>query len=92
MSMSPITPEALAKLNELIRQIRAIPQLREKERGTYYLLGQVFLQIRDDGGKPFAELKKASGMGIDRFAVDDAPQQRKLVDEAKRRAAKLSDE
>jgi hypothetical protein len=92
MSMSPITPEALAKLNELIRQIRAIPQLREKERGAYYLLGQVFLQFRDDGGKPVAELKKASGMGVDRFPIDDAPQQRKLVDEAKRRAAKLSDE
>ncbi len=90
--MANAGPEALAKLQEAIRQLRAIPQVREKAPGAFQLLGQLFVQFHDVDGRLHAELRKASGSGFDRFAVDTSPDQRKLVDEAKRRATKLVDD
>ena len=90
--MAHTGPQALAALQPLIRQLRAIPQVREKQAGIFYLVGQAFVHFHDDGGKLFGDLKKASGMGFDRLAVDTAPDQRKFIDEAKRRATKLTDE
>ena len=84
--------EALATLQPLIRQIRGIPQVREKQPGIFYLLGQAFVHFHDEDGKLFGDLRKASGMGFDRYPVDAAPDQRKFIDEAKRRAAKSTDE
>ncbi len=85
--------EALARLNELVRQLRTIPQVREKGPGTFQLQGQPFVQFHDDDdGRLAADLRKPSGTGVDRFPVDDAPQRRKFVDEAKRRATKITDE
>ncbi len=85
-------PEALTKLQELIRQLRGIPQVREKSPGTFHLLGQAFVHCHETDGKLHADLRKASGTGFDRYAVDTSPEQRKLIDEAKRRAAKITDE
>lgn len=85
-------PEALTKLQELIRQLRGIPQVREKSPGTFHLLGQAFVHFHETDGKLHADLRKASGTGFDRYAVDTSPEQRKLIDEARRRAAKITDE
>ncbi len=90
--MAHAGPEALARLQELIRQLRAIPQLREKQPGTFYLTGQAFVHFHETDGKLHGDLKKASGSGFDRYAVDTAPEQRKFIDEAKRRATKITDE
>ncbi len=90
--MAHAGPDALAHLQALIRQLRAIPQVREKQVGIFYLVGQAFVHFHDEDGKLFGDLKKASGMGFDRYPVDTAPDQRKFIDEAKRRAAKLTDE
>lgn len=84
--------EALAKLQPLIRQLRAIPQVREKQPGVFYLVGQAFVHFHDDGGKLSGDLKKASGTGFDRYPVETSPDQRRFIDEAKRRAARLVDE
>jgi hypothetical protein len=90
--MSGITPEGLAKLVELVRQVRAIPQLREKQKGSFDLLGQRFVDLREDGDQLYADLRKAAGMGTERFPLDDSSQRRKFVDEAKRRATRLVDD
>ncbi len=90
--MGGITTEGLATLQEVVRQVRAIPTLREREKGTYQLLGQPFVVFGEDGGRLYADLRKASGSGMERFPLDEVPDRRKFVDEAKRRAAKLSDE
>ena len=50
------------------------------------------MQFHEVDGKLSAELRKASGSGFDRFAVETAPEQRKFVDEAKRRATKIVDD
>jgi hypothetical protein len=53
--------------------------------------GNPFLQFLVDAGAPVAELKKAGGSGFDRYGLETAVQQRKLIDDAKRGAAR-SDE
>ncbi len=90
--MTAPSTEALAKLQETFRQLRAIPQVRERSPGLFQLQGQAFVQIHDIDGTLRADLKKISGTGVDRYALDDAPLQRKFIDEAKRRAAKATDE
>ena len=90
--MAHAGPEALATLQELIRQLRAIPQVREKQPGIFYLVGQAFVHFHETDGALHADLKKASGTGFDRFAVATSPDQRKFIDEAKRRATKITDE
>jgi hypothetical protein len=88
----PITAESLSTLQEVLRQIRAIPQLRERDKGEFMLLGQAFATFDDAGGTLSAALRKASGTGTDRFPLSDASQRRKFVDEAKRRATRLIDD
>ncbi len=90
--MAHAGPDALAKLQELLRQLRAVPQLREKQPGAFQLVGQAFVQFHESDGRLHADLKKVSGAGFDRYPVDTAPEQRKFVDDAKRRAAKIADE
>ena len=90
--MAHAGPEALATLQSLIRQMRAIPQVSEKQAGIFHLVGQAFAHFHEDAGKLFGDLKKASGTGFDRHPVDTQPDQRKFIDEAKRRAAKLADD
>ncbi len=90
--MANAGPEALARLQELIRQLRAIPQVREKQPGTFHLVGQPFVHFHEADGKLVGELRKASGTGVDRLPVETSPEQRKFVDEAKRRATRIADE
>lgn len=85
-------PEALARLQETIRQLRGIPQVREQQPGRFDLLGQAYVRFHETEGRVHAELRKPGGTGVERFAVDTPAEQRKLIDEAKRRAAKLTDE
>ena len=82
---------ALQRLLPLLRQLRAIPGLREMKPGTFYLKGSAFIHFHDETGALVADLKKAGGSGFDRYPVDAPPGQRKLVDDAKRRVSR-SDE
>ena len=79
---------ALARLLPLLRQLRAIAGLREIKPGIFYLKGSAFIHFHDDAGALVADLQRAGGSGFDRYAVDAAPGQRKLVDDAKRRVAR----
>ena len=90
--MAQIGPEALAALQEVVRQLRGIPQVREQRPGVFHLLGKPYVQLQETDGRLSAEVRKLSGSGSERFAIDSAPEQRRIVDEAKRRAAKIVDE
>jgi hypothetical protein len=79
---------ALVRLLPLLRQLRAITGLREMKPGIFYLKGSAFVHFHDESGALVADLKRASGGGFDRYPVDAAPGQRKLVDDAKRRVAR----
>jgi len=82
---------ALQRLLPLLRQLREIKGLREMKPGIFYLKGSAFIHFHDDAGVLVADLKKAGSSGFDRYPVDTPPGQRKLVDDAKRRAGR-SDE
>lgn len=90
--MAHASPEALQPLLPLLRQLREIKGLKEKQPGIFYLRSNAFLHFHDEQGTLYADLKKAGGMGFERYALDTPPQQRKLVDDAKRRAAKLDED
>jgi hypothetical protein len=76
----------------VLRQLREIKGLREASPGVFHCRGTVFVQFQVSDGVVSAELKKPGGRGFDRYAVATAPGQRKLVDDAKRRAAHADDE
>jgi hypothetical protein len=85
--------KALEPLLPLLRQLRDIKGLKEVRPGVFHCRGAAFIHFHDDGeGRLHADLKKAGGSGFDSYPLDDAPKQRKLVDDAKRRAARNDDD
>ena len=83
---------ALQAVLPLLRQLRDIKGLREMKPGIFYCRGAAFLHFHDDAGTLFADLKKAGGGGFDRYPLDTPPAQRKLVDDARRRAGRSDDD
>ena len=83
---------ALQRLLPLLRQLCEIKGLREMKPGIFYLKGSAFLHFHDDAGALVGDLKRTSGSGFDRYPVDTAPDQRKLLDDAKRRVNRHDDE
>jgi hypothetical protein len=90
--MAHANEAALQALLPLLRQLRDIKGLREMKPGIFYCRGAAFVHFHDDDGKLVADLKKAGGSGFDRYAVDNPAAQRKLVDDAKRRAGRGDDD
>ncbi len=90
--MAHATPEDLSALTPLLRQLREVKGLSEKKPGTYYYKGNAFIHFHISDGLIDADIKKVPGTGFDRFAVSTPEQQRKLVDEAKKRVRKLEDD
>ncbi|MEP7100126.1 MAG: hypothetical protein ABI781_06430 [Burkholderiales bacterium] len=82
---------ALARLLPLLRQLREIKGLREMKPGIFYLKGSAFVHFHDEAGALVGDLKRARG-GFDCYAVDTPLGQRKLLDDAKRRADRGDDE
>jgi len=90
--MAHASPEALRPLLPLLRQLREIKGVQEKQPGIFYARRDAFIHFHDEGGVLHADLKKPGGAGWDRFAVATPADQRKLVDEAKLRARRFDDE
>ena len=83
---------ALQRVQPLLRQLREIKGLREMKPGIFYAKGSAFIHFHDEAGALIADLKKAGGSGFDRYPVDAPPGQRKLVEDAKRRVARLDED
>lgn len=90
--MAHASPEDLSAYVSLLRQLREIKGLTEKRPGIYYYKAMAFLHFHNTEGVIDADMKKVPGSGFDRFAVSTPEQQRRLVDEAKKRVKKLQDE
>jgi hypothetical protein len=90
--MAHASPDALQPLSPLLRQLREIKGVKEVKPGIFYLRGTAFLHFHDDQGALAADLKKPGGSGFDRYRVATAPEQRKLLDDAKRRASRGEDD
>jgi hypothetical protein len=95
--MARASEQALAELRELLRQLRGIKGLTEKSSGIFYWKAHAFVhfheETREEGQRAIlADIKKVPGTGFDRMSVDTPEQQRKLVDEAKKRVKRLEDD
>ncbi len=90
--MAHADPKALEPLLPVLRQLRGILGLKEVKPGIFYCRGTAFLHFHDDQGALMADLKKPGGSGFDRYPIDTPAAQRKLVDDAKRRAGRGDDD
>ena len=61
----------LDQLEPLIERLRAIPALKEKSRGVFYLKSRAFLHFHEDPKGLFADIRTADGKDFDRFQVDE---------------------
>jgi hypothetical protein len=84
--------ETLKTLLPLLRLLREIKGVKEARPGAFTVRGAAFIDLQAEAGAVWAQLRKAGGSGFDRYPLATAPEQRKLVDDAKRRAAALDDE
>ena len=84
--MAHASPEALQVVLPLLRQLRDIKTLKEKQPGIFYCRSDAFLQIHIQGDELVADLKKVSGTGFDRYPLTSPLAQRKLFQDAKLRA------
>ncbi len=84
--------KALEPLLPLLRQLRAVKGLKEVRPGIFYFRGAAFLHFHDEAGVLSVDLKKPGGSGFDRYAIATPPEQRKLVDAAKLRAARADED
>ena len=90
--MADADPDALQAVQSVRRQLREIKGVREARPGVFQIRGAPFIGFRVDTGVLVAEMKKPGGSGFDRYPVETAPQQRKLVEDARLRAGRLDDE
>ena len=58
---------ALDQLEDLLSEIRTLPDLKEKSRGVFYLRSKSFLHFHDDPAGFFADLRR--GGDFERFRV-----------------------
>ena len=90
--MARADAEALKSLAPLLRQLREIKGVKEKNAGIFYGRNEAFIHFHDEGGVLHADLKKAGGAGFDRYPLATPAEQRKLVEDAKLRARRFDDE
>jgi hypothetical protein len=50
-------PEALDQLEPMLEALRAMPDLREKSRGTFYRGSRAFLHFHEDPAGLFADVR-----------------------------------
>ena len=73
---------SLDRLEPLLTQVRALPGLREKQRGVFYRGGRAWLHFHEDGTAParlWADLKQ--GDVWSRMPADDAEQHAYVMQE-----------
>jgi hypothetical protein len=66
--MKHASSAALDALEELLARLRALPALKEKARGTFYLKSRAFLHFHEDPAGLFADLR--TGVAFERYPVD----------------------
>ncbi len=55
--MRHATQDDLDRLEGLLGQLRAVPELRERKRGYFSLKSQAFLHFHEDAGDFYADVK-----------------------------------
>jgi hypothetical protein len=68
---------ALDRLEPMLEQLRGMPALREKKRGTFYRGSRAFIHFHEDPAGLFADVRL--GDDFERFDVTTRANQTKLV-------------
>ena len=71
-------PAALDELEPVLVQLRALPELKEKSRGTFYKKSQAFLHFHEDPAGLFADVR-LDGAEFTRMRVSTKAGQRALM-------------
>jgi hypothetical protein len=71
-------PDALDELEPVLVQLRALPDLKEKSRGTFYRKSQAFLHFHEDPAGLFADVRLGPG-DFTRMRVTTKAEQRALM-------------
>ncbi len=87
--MRHATPAALERLEPLLGELRKLPALREKIRGTFYRGSQAFLHFHEDPAGLFADVKLA-GSEFTRRRVSTAAERRALLAAVRRTLARAA--
>jgi len=75
-------PAALDALEPLLARVRAIPSLKEKARGTFYLRSRACLHFHEDPSGLYADLRLA-GDDFTRLPVSSPTDQDELMRQLK---------
>lgn len=75
---------ALDALEPVLVELRKLPRLKEKKRGTFYVGSKAFLHFHEDPAGPFADLKPSLDGDYERFRVRTAAERARLVSLARR--------
>ena len=78
---------ALDELEPLLDELRKLPRLKEKKRGTFYVGSKAFLHFHEDPAGPFADLKTSLKGDYERFRVRTAAERKRLMTLARRALA-----
>ena len=70
---------ALDQLEALLAELRALPGLTEKKRGTFYRKSRAFLHFHEDPKGLFADVRGIDGRDFERIDVTDEPGRRQLL-------------
>ncbi|HZC15429.1 MAG TPA: hypothetical protein VE309_01585 [Caulobacteraceae bacterium] len=71
--MKHATTQALDRIEDLLQELRRLPDLRERSRGVFYRAGKAFLHFHEDPKGLFADVRGADEW--ERFCVDGHNQQ-----------------
>jgi hypothetical protein len=79
-------PEDLDRLEDLLAELRALPALKEKKRGVFYLKGRAFLHFHEDPKGLFADIGGGPhGGDFERIDVTEAAGRAALAAVARQR-------
>jgi hypothetical protein len=73
--------DALDELEPLLAELRKLPEIAERKRGTFYRKSDAFLHFHEDPAGPFADLKVDGDW--ERRRVKTATERRALVARAR---------
>ena len=70
---------ALDRLEPVLARLRALPALKEKARGTFYVKNRAFLHFHEDPAGLFADVRAHDGPDFERVRVESEDEREALM-------------
>ena len=75
--------ETFAQLDDLLTQLRQVPELTERRTGVFYRRSRAFLHFHADPTGPYADLRVHNDQDFVRFRVRAATERTRLLREVR---------